>query len=182
MQILTVNTSENKGLSADRRFAELDSIVTARVQLVPKAAKEKKSRDQDEPARDSEEKGKTKRRTRMKKNVGTQEMVKLEYFSLPLSKEITLAHIKVFLKNFKKGRVLEKKDLRELLGRFHDLMHGGGNSSAVQDIQVPEDGTVTVVGDTHGQLADLLTIFRLNGTYCCVWRSVWCSVVQSSVV
>ena len=114
-------------------------------------------------------KGKTKRRTRMKKNVGTQEMVKLEYFSLPLSKEITLAHIKVFLKNFKKGRVLEKKDLRELLGRFHDLMHGGGNSSAVQDIQVPEDGTVTVVGDTHGQLADLLTIFRLNGTYCCVW-------------
>jgi len=32
------------------------------------------------------------------------------------------------------------------------------------EITLPENTQLTVVGDIHGQLADLLTIFRLRGT------------------
>jgi hypothetical protein len=35
--------------------------------------------------------------------------------------------------------------------------------SNVVDVVVPPEGRITVVGDIHGQLEDLLTIFKLNG-------------------
>jgi serine/threonine-protein phosphatase 5 len=35
--------------------------------------------------------------------------------------------------------------------------------TTVVDIQIPAEGRLTIVGDIHGQLEDLLTIFKLNG-------------------
>jgi hypothetical protein len=33
----------------------------------------------------------------------------------------------------------------------------------IVEMKIPVDGRLTVVGDLHGQIADLLTIFRMNG-------------------
>lgn len=33
----------------------------------------------------------------------------------------------------------------------------------LQDIHIPQDHKMTIVGDIHGQLQDLFTIFTLNG-------------------
>jgi hypothetical protein len=33
----------------------------------------------------------------------------------------------------------------------------------VMEVSIPANGRLTIVGDIHGQLADLLTIFRMNG-------------------
>lgn len=38
------------------------------------------------------------------------------------------------------------------------------NESFMNEIQAPENGSIVVVGDTHGQLTDLLTIFKRVGT------------------
>jgi serine/threonine-protein phosphatase 5 len=31
------------------------------------------------------------------------------------------------------------------------------------EISIPKDGRLTVCGDVHGQLPDLLTVFEMNG-------------------
>lgn len=38
-----------------------------------------------------------------------------------------------------------------------------GSEPTVQEITIPEGKKLTVVGDTHGQLQDLFTIFTING-------------------
>lgn len=141
-------------MRADRKFADLDAIVKSFVAVVPKPEKKKKKKSE------SEEGEKAKRRFKERMQASTREMVRLEYFTLPLPEAITHSHIQVLIKNFKKGRVLERKNVREILNRFASVM---ADNPAVQEIEIPPDGSVCVVGDTHGQLADLLTILRLNG-------------------
>lgn len=48
----------------------------------------------------------------------------------------------------------------DIVGRVKALFN---REPTVQEITVPENHKLTVVGDTHGQLQDLFTIFTING-------------------
>lgn len=73
---------------------------------------------------------------------------------------LTLDFITKMMDEFKKGRILQEASFRELLRRVMDIMDALPN---ITDLTIQEQCTLTVTGDIHGQLADLLTIFELNG-------------------
>ena len=56
----------------------------------------------------------------------------------------------------KNGELLKEKDVKSLCARVREIFVEEGN---VQRIDAP----VTIVGDVHGQLYDLLEVFRLGG-------------------
>eukprot|EP00747_Dinoflagellata_sp_TGD_P065852 gnl/TRDRNA2_/TRDRNA2_154538_c0_seq3.p1 gnl/TRDRNA2_/TRDRNA2_154538_c0~~gnl/TRDRNA2_/TRDRNA2_154538_c0_seq3.p1 ORF type:complete len:1082 (-),score=204.38 gnl/TRDRNA2_/TRDRNA2_154538_c0_seq3:253-3081(-) len=60
---------------------------------------------------------------------------------------------------------ISKPYIRKLLDNFTEAWKAkrGSKLSIVDDFNVPEDGQLIVVGDTHGQLEDVLTIFLAHG-------------------
>lgn len=48
----------------------------------------------------------------------------------------------------------------DLLAQTRKIFAG---ENTLQDINIPADHKMTIVGDIHGQLQDLFTIFTLNG-------------------
>ena len=63
--------------------------------------------------------------------------------------------------NFSKGRVLHSSHVSAIL--MATLRALQERARTVMDLSIPAEGRIVVVGDLHGQLADLLTILRLNG-------------------
>ncbi|CAK9022140.1 Serine/threonine-protein phosphatase with EF-hands 1 (PPEF-1) (DRES10) (Protein phosphatase with EF calcium-binding domain) (PPEF) [Durusdinium trenchii] len=64
------------------------------------------------------------------------------------------------LEAFKTGKILHLKYFMLLLLHGKNLFDKEGT---VQDIEIAKGIKLTVVGDTHGQLQDLFTIFTING-------------------
>eukprot|EP01087_Luapelamoeba_hula_P021278 TRINITY_DN7407_c0_g1_i2.p1 TRINITY_DN7407_c0_g1~~TRINITY_DN7407_c0_g1_i2.p1 ORF type:complete len:800 (-),score=182.98 TRINITY_DN7407_c0_g1_i2:1333-3732(-) len=88
--------------------------------------------------------------------------VPLVYFTADPPATMTLAYIENLITQFKKGYILSQSGVAAIIERFSAMMDEQV-TEAVLDITIPEDGSVCVIGDTHGQFVDLLTIFRLNG-------------------
>ena len=59
------------------------------------------------------------------------------------------------------GFTLRAKQVERLIALAYETLVREPN---VHQCVVPRNGKVTIVGDVHGQLPDLLSIFRLNGT------------------
>jgi hypothetical protein len=64
------------------------------------------------------------------------------------------------LEMFKKGQPLHYRYVAQLLVRFKKA---GSTLRTVQRLKINENEKFTVVGDLHGQLQDLFTIFTING-------------------
>lgn len=60
----------------------------------------------------------------------------------------------------RQGGKLSSNTVMKLLRRTYALLKGGGNT---RKLSVPTNGKVTIVGDLHGQLADLLHILDESG-------------------
>eukprot|EP00928_Gymnodinium_smaydae_P087771 TRINITY_DN7198_c0_g3_i1.p1 TRINITY_DN7198_c0_g3~~TRINITY_DN7198_c0_g3_i1.p1 ORF type:complete len:1038 (+),score=224.35 TRINITY_DN7198_c0_g3_i1:87-3200(+) len=57
----------------------------------------------------------------------------------------------------------QNKFVRTLLDKFLHHWKAMYNGSSLVNVNAPEDGVMIVVGDTHGQLQDVLTIFLQHG-------------------
>lgn len=73
---------------------------------------------------------------------------------------LRLEHVLEMLEAFKTDKVLHFKYFMLLLLFGKKLFD---EEKTVQEIEIPEGVKLTVVGDTHGQLQDLFTIFTING-------------------
>lgn len=62
--------------------------------------------------------------------------------------------------HFKSGKKLSRKKVYQLILRASEIFD---SEPTITDIPVPDNGTITVCGDTHGQFYDLLNIFDFNG-------------------
>ncbi|GBG31748.1 Serine/threonine-protein phosphatase [Hondaea fermentalgiana] len=82
------------------------------------------------------------------------------YTGPKLNFPLRLEHILEMLDAFKLDKVLHFKYFMLLLLFGKRLLD---EEKTVQDIDIPEGVKLTVVGDTHGQLQDLFTIFTING-------------------
>ena len=78
------------------------------------------------------------------------------HLHFPLKRPEVLA----MLEMFKQSKILHYRYVAQLLIRFKK---SGGNMNTVQRLAINEGEKFTVVGDIHGQLQDLFTIFTING-------------------
>ncbi len=78
------------------------------------------------------------------------------HLHFPLKRPEVLA----MLEMFKRGQSLHYRYVAQLLVKFKK---SGGKMSTVQRMAILDDQKFTVVGDLHGQLQDLFTIFTING-------------------
>jgi serine/threonine-protein phosphatase 5 len=67
---------------------------------------------------------------------------------------------KKLLEAFSKGKLLHEDYATRIFSSMRRLMK---KLATVNEISIPAGGRVVVVGDTHGQLTDLITIFRIAG-------------------
>eukprot|EP01119_Soliformovum_irregulare_P023279 TRINITY_DN8111_c0_g1_i1.p1 TRINITY_DN8111_c0_g1~~TRINITY_DN8111_c0_g1_i1.p1 ORF type:complete len:755 (+),score=222.45 TRINITY_DN8111_c0_g1_i1:39-2267(+) len=74
--------------------------------------------------------------------------------------EMTMKFITDIIAFFREGGNLPYLYVEAIISRVFELHD---SCQPVIDLEVPHDGRLTVVGDIHGQLADLLTIFQHNG-------------------
>ena len=77
-----------------------------------------------------------------------------------LTLPVTEADAWALMEAFREGRQLHYKYAMLLLQAYRIWASG---LPTLAEVSVPSSGRLTVVGDTHGQLEDLLTIFTLNG-------------------
>lgn len=73
----------------------------------------------------------------------------------------TEEHAQKMIAAFRQGKVLHYRYAHELVGRVTSLHRDAGLN--VQRIQFPTDSRLTIVGDLHGQLQDLLAILEFQG-------------------
>jgi diadenosine tetraphosphatase ApaH/serine/threonine PP2A family protein phosphatase len=73
----------------------------------------------------------------------------------------TEEHAQKMIAAFRQGKVLHYRYAHELVGRVTALHRDAGLN--VQRIQFPTDARLTIVGDLHGQLQDLLAILEFQG-------------------
>ena len=76
---------------------------------------------------------------------------------------LTLPDVLAMLESFKNMKVLHYKYIMMLFLCCEKICV---EESTVQHINIPPGVQVTVIGDTHGQLLDLLTIFNIKGLPC----------------
>jgi len=74
--------------------------------------------------------------------------------------EITAAFCKELMEWQRSEKTIAKKYAYAIVMDMIELLK---NSSTLSDIEVQEDGEVTVCGDVHGQYYDLMNIWELNG-------------------
>jgi len=87
-------------------------------------------------------------------------VVSESYEGATLSLPITEDQVWALMKSFIEGRTLHFKYATLLLTAF---MKWAEELPSLIELSVPENSRLTVIGDTHGQLEDLYTIFSLNG-------------------
>eukprot|EP01105_Mastigella_eilhardi_P016670 TRINITY_DN3810_c0_g1_i2.p1 TRINITY_DN3810_c0_g1~~TRINITY_DN3810_c0_g1_i2.p1 ORF type:complete len:632 (-),score=158.61 TRINITY_DN3810_c0_g1_i2:2-1732(-) len=73
----------------------------------------------------------------------------------------TYETVMALIKAFQMGVKLHVDYVVRILNNMHDQLKQF--CGTVMRTRVPKDGKLIVVGDTHGQLADVLTIFQLHG-------------------
>mmetsp|Transcript_35609 Transcript_35609/g.61601 ORF Transcript_35609/g.61601 Transcript_35609/m.61601 type:complete len:900 (+) Transcript_35609:141-2840(+) len=74
--------------------------------------------------------------------------------------KLTLDQVLDMLEHFKQGRILHIKYGFEILSRTKKMLAA---EPTLQEIAIAEGKKLTVVGDIHGQLQDLFSIFTING-------------------
>mmetsp|Transcript_1260 Transcript_1260/g.1215 ORF Transcript_1260/g.1215 Transcript_1260/m.1215 type:complete len:357 (+) Transcript_1260:18-1088(+) len=74
--------------------------------------------------------------------------------------DINVEWVLALMQHFKEEKKLHKKYVVMLI---NFLMDSTKEQDALVDIEVPEDGDITICGDTHGQYYDLMNIFEKNG-------------------
>lgn len=73
---------------------------------------------------------------------------------------LTLEQVLDMFEAFKRGEILHYNYVTEILYTVGKMYK---NTPNLQEISIPENCKFTIVGDLHGQLEDLFTIFSLNG-------------------
>ena len=77
-----------------------------------------------------------------------------------LSKHITIENIVDMISHYQQGGSIHYKYAHVIVSHCAVVLDSLPN---VVEFAVPSDARFTVVGDIHGQLEDLLTIFKQNG-------------------
>eukprot|EP01095_Lingulamoeba_sp_RSL-Kostka_P011893 TRINITY_DN462_c0_g1_i2.p1 TRINITY_DN462_c0_g1~~TRINITY_DN462_c0_g1_i2.p1 ORF type:complete len:357 (-),score=106.15 TRINITY_DN462_c0_g1_i2:161-1231(-) len=82
------------------------------------------------------------------------------YTGLHVPENIDMDFVKTLLDYYKEEKKLHKKYIYQIQLQALELLKSYPN---IVDVEIPEDDEVTVYGDVHGQLYDLLNIFEING-------------------
>lgn len=88
-------------------------------------------------------------------------VVEKEYDGAELGNEMTEEFIADMLDRFKNGKKLHKKYVYHIVIAVKKIVY---DEPTMVEMEIPEDATLTVCGDTHGQFFDLMELFRLNGS------------------
>lgn len=87
-------------------------------------------------------------------------VVKDDYDGVRLGDEMTQEFIDDMTERFKEGKKIHMKYVYQILLAVTKIVHA---EPTMKEVHVPDDTTLTVCGDTHGQYFDLMELFRLNG-------------------
>ncbi|KIH88664.1 protein phosphatase 5 [Sporothrix brasiliensis 5110] len=87
-------------------------------------------------------------------------VVKDDYDGVRLGDEMTQEFIDDMTERFKEGKKIHLKYVYQILLAVTKIVH---DEPTMKEVMVPDDTTLTVCGDTHGQYFDLMELFRLNG-------------------
>ncbi|CAK7217909.1 Palmitoyl-protein thioesterase 1 [Sporothrix bragantina] len=87
-------------------------------------------------------------------------MVKDDYDGVRLGDEMTQEFIDDMTERFKTGKKIHLKYVYQIIIAVTKIVHA---EPTMKEVAVPDDTTLTVCGDTHGQYFDLMELFRLNG-------------------
>ncbi|EPE34558.1 Metallo-dependent phosphatase [Glarea lozoyensis ATCC 20868] len=82
------------------------------------------------------------------------------YDGVKLEKEMTQEFIDDMIDRFKNGKKIHKKYVYQIIIAVKKIVY---QEATMVEMKIPDDATMTVCGDTHGQYFDLLELFRLNG-------------------
>lgn len=89
------------------------------------------------------------------------EVDRSKYKGCDLRHPVQLTDVLEMLESFKRDEVLHYKSMMLLLLQAKTIF---AEENTVQEIVIPDDKVrVTIVGDLHGQLLDVFTIFTING-------------------
>ena len=86
--------------------------------------------------------------------------VEKTYKGVHVGLDFGLETVLKILEQFKAGIPLHFKYVVRIVDRFRNV---SAKFPCIQRVAIPENVTLTVVGDLHGQLQDLYTIFTING-------------------
>lgn len=87
-------------------------------------------------------------------------VVEPDYDGVRLGKEMTQEFIDDMTERFKSGKKIHRKYVYQIILTVKDIVY---NEPTMVEMEIPEDVTLTVCGDTHGQYFDLMELWRLNG-------------------
>lgn len=86
--------------------------------------------------------------------------IPVEYVGPKLTWPLTLQSVLAMMEDFKNGKILHHAYVTEVL---HEVRKTMGALSTLQEIKIEDGSKLTIVGDIHGQLQDLYSIFTING-------------------
>ena len=86
--------------------------------------------------------------------------VEIDYEGLHIKWPLDVSMVIDILENFKDGKRLHPRYIVELIEHAQRIFE---REQTVKEIVLQPKARITIVGDLHGQLQDLLSIFKLNG-------------------
>ncbi|KAL5594778.1 hypothetical protein BROUX41_001692 [Berkeleyomyces rouxiae] len=87
-------------------------------------------------------------------------VVEDDYDGVKLGDTMTQEFIDDMIERFKNGKKIHRKYVYQIIINAMKIVY---DEPTMVEVEVPEDVTLTVCGDTHGQYFDLMELFRLNG-------------------